>query len=144
MADRPQSYAAHAHNPWPTTLATVFATLALVAFLAGGWFDRPAVVQLGLYVLLLSVCALIAISRVYITALQDRIIRLEERLRLKELLPATRHVEIPQLTTKQLVALRFASDHEVPALVTRAIEESLTPKQIKQAIVTWRPDYERT
>jgi hypothetical protein len=97
-----------------------------------------------LYALLLSVCALITTSRTYTTALQDRIIRLEERLRLKELLPPARHPEISYLTTKQLVALRFASDHEVPALVTRALEESLAPKEIKQAIVTWRPDYERT
>ena len=144
MADRSQSYADHTHNPWPTTVATVCAALALIGFLAGEWLDRPWIVKLGLYALLLAVFALIAISRLYITALQDRIIRLEERLRLKELLPATRHVEIPQLTTRQLVALRFASDHEVPALVTRTLDESLTPKQIKQAILTWRPDYERT
>jgi hypothetical protein len=144
MADRPQSYAAHAHNPWPTTVATVFVTVAVVAFIAGEWLERPSLVQLGLYALALSVCALVAISRMYITALQDRIIRLEERLRLKELLPVARHAEILRLSTKQLVALRFASDHEVPALVTRALEESLSPKQIKQAIVTWRPDYERT
>ena len=144
MADRSQSYSHHAHNPWPSTLATVFAAIAVLAFGFGEWLERPSLVHLGLYAVVLSVCVLIAISRVYITALQDRIIRLEERLRLKELLPATRHAEIPQLTTKQLVALRFASDHEAPALVTRALEESLTPKQIKQAIVTWRPDYERT
>jgi len=144
MADRSQSYSDHAHTPRLATAATVFAAVALIAFVAGEWLDRPSVVQLGLYALVMAVCCLIAISRLYITALQDRIIRLEERLRLKELLPAARHVEILQLTTRQLVALRFASDHEVPALVTRVLEESLTPKQIKQAIVTWRPDYERT
>ena len=47
MADRPQSYAAHAHNPWPTTVATVFVTVAVVAFIAGEWLERPSLVQLG-------------------------------------------------------------------------------------------------
>ena len=71
-------------------------------------------------------------------AVQNRVIRLEEQIRLRSL-----GVDPAGLTTKQFVALRFASDNEVVALAVRAKAEHLTSKQIKEAIVTWRPDYER-
>ena len=74
---------------------------------------------------------------------QDRIIRLEERLRLQALLPAEDRAHIHELTIKQLIALRFASDAEIPALVHKTLTQGLEPKAIKQNIVNWRPDYER-
>jgi Family of unknown function (DUF6526) len=85
-----------------------------------------------------TVLGLIPFVRSYSLKVQDRLIRLEEQTRLRWL-----GVDSSGLTIKQFVALRFASDNEVGALTARAKAEKLTPKQIKEAIVTWRPDFDR-
>ena len=81
--------------------------------------------------------------RMYALRNQDRIIRLEERLRLASLCSPAELAELESLTTSQLIGLRFASNPELPELARRAVREKLTQKQIKQAIVSWRPDNER-
>ena len=96
-----------------------------------------------LIVLAVALLTLVLKVRFYALKLQDRIIRLEERLRLTQLLSEPLRSRIPELTEGQLCGLRFASDAEVPKLVERALNEKLTRKDIKQSIQQWRPDYWR-
>lgn len=82
-------------------------------------------------------------ARSYPLAAQDRVIRLEEKLRFAALLPAEDLAKSDSLSVAQIVALRFVSDAELPGVVHRALAENLTPKQIKETIQDWRPDYTR-
>jgi hypothetical protein len=83
-------------------------------------------------------------ARVFALTVQDRVIRLEMRLRLRELLPADLVARIPQFTTDQLVALRFASDVELPVLARRVLDEKLRDrKAIKQLVKDWQGDFLR-
>jgi len=81
--------------------------------------------------------------RLYALKVQDRVIRLEERLRLTQLLPDSTRARIGELSEGQLIALRFACDAEVPGLVQQALNGNWDPKQVKSAIKNWRPDYLR-
>jgi len=81
--------------------------------------------------------------RTYPLKVQDRVIRLEERLRLQALAPAEWHSQIYRLTEDQLIGLRFAADDEVVELAKQALEENLNRKQIKERIQSWRADYWR-
>jgi Family of unknown function (DUF6526) len=82
-------------------------------------------------------------TRLYALKVQDRVIRLEERLRLTQLLPDSTRARIGELSEGQLIALRFASDAEVAGLVQQTLEGHWDPKQVKSAIKDWRPDYLR-
>lgn len=83
-------------------------------------------------------------ARAFAVTVQDRVIRLEERLRLAEMLPADLHPRIPEFSRAQLVALRFASDGELPALARRVLDERLVDgAAIKKMITQWRADDQR-
>jgi hypothetical protein len=83
-------------------------------------------------------------ARGMVLKVQDRLIRLEERLRFERVLPADMHARISEFTIDQLVALRFASNAELPELARKVLEERiLDRKSIKQLIKTWRPDFAR-
>jgi hypothetical protein len=75
---------------------------------------------------------------------QDRLIRLEERLRYERTLPADMKPRIGEFTVEQLVSLRFASDAELPALARKVLDEKMTErKAIKQMVKSWKPDFLR-
>ena len=83
-------------------------------------------------------------ARIFALSVQDRVIRLEERLRLARLLPDDLKPRIDEYTVSQLVGLRFACDEELPALARKVLKENLRGrKEIKQLVKTWRPDYHR-
>lgn len=144
MAQIPeQSYQNHAHRPTAMLVAAVFALIALVLLVGQSFFGWNAA-NWTMAAMLVSVMVLVAISRWYIVRLQDRIIMLEMKVRAAEILPAGQDALLAQLSPKQITALRFASDPELGPLLERAARDHLSPKDIKAAIRTWRPDPYRT
>ena len=108
---------------------------AVMHFSWGGLVGLGAAVALGLVYFY---------SRLMALTVQDRLIRLEERLRMERLLPADLKARIPDFDIDQLVSLRFASDAELPDLARQVLDEKLTDrKAIKRLIKSWRPDFLR-
>ena len=151
MADQtPQTFANHTRfDPlFHFFLIPVF-TLGLVLSLIHFFYHfrendmRDNMHSFLLIVLAAALLTLVFKVRLYSLKVQDRVIRLEERLRLTQLLSEPLRSRIPELTEGQLCGLRFASDGEIPKLVERALTEKLSRKDIKQAIQNWRPDYWR-
>ncbi len=141
---KPQTLANHVRlDPW---FHFFLAPLSIILFLWSVWAlfrHLHSVVHHFLVLISLILVVLVTLTRVYALRVQDRVIRLEERLRLAALLPAPLAARIPELTERQLIALRFASDAEIVPLVDRTLNENLPPAEIKKAIQSWRPDYFR-
>ncbi|MGA8289286.1 MAG: DUF6526 family protein [Acidobacteriaceae bacterium] len=137
---KPQTYANHAR--FDPLFHFILAPIALLLVIASivHLVRHPHLLGLVHVVLAFALLILLFKVRTYSLRVQDRVIRLEERLRLAALLPEPLRSRINELDVRQLVALRFASDDEIPALVERTLNEKLAPKQIKQAIQNWRPD----
>jgi Family of unknown function (DUF6526) len=147
---KPQSFAHHTRwdPPFHFYLLPIFGlglVLALIHFFAhithGEFRDH-----IHAFLLILLAIAFLILTfkvRIYSLKVQDRVIRLEERLRLTQLLQEPLRSRIPELTEDQLCGLRFASDAEIPKLVERTLNEKLKRADIKKAIQNWRPDYWR-
>ena len=109
------------------------------SFHLGFSFDRLVGVLTAAALLLLTFQA-----RLFALKVQDRVIRLEERLRMERLLPADLQPRIAEFTPSQLVALRFAGDAELPGLTRKVLTDKIIEgKVIKQMVQNWRGDYLR-
>jgi Family of unknown function (DUF6526) len=137
----PQSYANHARIV-PIYHVALFLTL-LVNF---GWaayqlVTMPSGDSLVGLVTAVGLVILAFVARAFALTAQDRIIRLEMRLRMKDVLPAELQPRIKEFTPGQLIALRFASDSELPALSATVLKDGIQDKKtIKQMIKHWQAD----
>ena len=144
MAEKvPQSLSNHARfdPPFHFFVLPVFAITVIIAIVE---LVRFPSLQAG-WLVVFTIAATIAVLKIrfYALRVQDRIIRLEERLRLAILVDKPLRARIVELSESQLVGLRFASDAELPALSARALSEKLSRAEIKKAVSQWRPDYWR-
>jgi len=140
-----QNFDNHVHRPVATAVGLLFVLIAAAAFVLR-WFEigGRATMAIGLGGVLAALMVLLAISRTYITRLQDRIIKLEMRVRAASVLSPEHQRMLFQCDNKQIAALRFASDAELAALVERASKERLKPADIKRAVKNWVGDFDRT
>jgi hypothetical protein len=142
--ESPQSYETHVRRlPLPYLL--VGGALGLhVALATAQLAAQPTLRSAWQLLVALALGGLAWIVRTNSLRVQDRVIRLEERLRLQRLLPAELQPRIEELSLGQLVALRFASDEELPALVQAVLDEGLRDRDaIKRRVRRWRPDHLR-
>ncbi|MDH3497436.1 MAG: DUF6526 family protein [Gemmatimonadota bacterium] len=139
-----QTYQSHRRLVWGFHGVTFLLIVVFVGWSAVRLFQAPGVatgIQLGFAV---GVQLLFFYTRQFAITVQDRVIRLEERLRLARILPADLQPQVDRLTPGQLIGLRFAVDAEVPELVRRVAAGELSGREdVKRAIKTWRPDYLR-
>jgi hypothetical protein len=143
MAEKTQSFQNHRRND--PAFHQFLAPVALILLIGGivnivrnfGWSSG--------WHLLLAMWVFVATFKIRLYALkvQDRVIRLEERLRLQRVLSEPLRARIGELSERQLVGLRFASDEELHGLVEKTLAGKLEEKQIKQAVQNWRPDFWR-
>ena len=141
MADAPQTYPNHVrwHKPFHFFLLPVFLInfiwSAVEFFMYPGWDQgRWVVVSFALIVLTI-------LTRINPLRAQDRVIRLEEQLRYQRILPADLAQRASALTVWQVVALRFASDAELPELIRQTLDNKFSKSdEIKRAIKQWRAD----
>ncbi len=138
-----QNFANHRRNDLPfhffivpvAIISVIAAIVQLVRFpsLASAWL------------LVVAIAATVAVFKIRLYALrvQDRVIRLEERLRLMSVLSEPLRSRVGELSGSQLIALRFAPDAELAGLVDQILQKKLERNEIKKAVVSWRADYSR-
>jgi hypothetical protein len=135
-----QSYANHVYRPTAWLITYVVAAVAVLVLVVHA-YQEPTYVSFALLALAGVVLSTLWLIRIFALRLQNRIIRLEMQIRLTRL---GRQADLQRLSLPQVVALRFASDAELPGLIDRACAEHLTPDAIKRAVRDWQGDYLRT
>jgi len=144
MAESGQTYKTHVRffPPFHFFVAPVL----LINVFVTGWLLYRAPSGLGVWQLIVAVALLMMgfVARVMVLAVQDRVIRLEMRLRMRDVLPADLQARIPEITREQCVGLRFASDAELAVLVRKVLAGELkTTTDIKRQVSQWQGDYLR-
>ncbi len=144
MAEKtPQTYSNHVRwDPLFHFLALPVMLLSAIAMIVL-FILHPGLHSAWIFVISVALAIITLKTRLYALRVQDRVIRLEERLRLSQVLSEPLRSRIPELTEGQLIGLRFAPDSELPALVERALTEKLSRGDIKKQVKNWRPDYWR-
>jgi uncharacterized protein DUF6526 len=144
LADTTQTYGSHrryipAYHFFALPVLVINIVVTVVQFAR-----NPGAMTAWEVVVALAIFLAITLLRFMPLRAQDRIIRLEERTRLERLLPSDLRGRVGDLTSNQLIALRFAPDDEVPELTRRALKGELkTQGDIKRAIRNWRADHLR-
>jgi hypothetical protein len=141
VATPTQTYANHQYRPIAWNIAWLCAVVGEFLVLWAVVTQPLSAMNIGLALLGASVVLGVSLVRVFALRLQNRIIRTEMELRLTRL---GRAGDLSRLSLRQLIALRFASDAELPALIDRAVAEQLAPDQIKRAVTSWQGDFLRT
>jgi hypothetical protein len=145
MADKvPQNYANHGRFVPGYHFVAAFLVLVNLVFTVVQIFRRPSPTTVVAALAAVTLLLVYWYERAFAIAVQDRVIRLEMQLRLQRILPDDLKARIGEITKGQFVALRFASDAELPALVRKVLDEKITDqKQIKMAVKDGQPDYWR-
>jgi hypothetical protein len=144
MAEAVQSYKKHAR--WLPLFHFFVMPALLVNVVLAAWrlMQAPGIGTLWNLVFAIALLGLGFLSRIQALTVQDRVIRLEMRLRLRQLLPPDLQPQINDLTYRQLVALRFAGDAELPELVREVLAGKLaSSKEIKMRVKNWQADWLR-
>ena len=144
MSQNGQTYATHIR--WFPPFHFFLLPLFLINFVVAIWtaFNTPNTSTLWAVLMALGLVVFAVLARVMALAVQDRVIRLEERLRMREVLPADLQGRVAEITREQFVGLRFASDGELPEMVRRVVSGELkTTTEIKKAVKAWRGDFLR-
>ena len=144
MSDRPQSYESHAIlvTGYHKILTPLMLFLLITSIV---WAVRDFSFQAVVWIVLILALVMTAYyARVFALGVQDRVIRLEERLRMERVLPDDLKARIGEISTPHLIGLRFAPDEELEGLVREVLDgKHPDRKSVKAAIKNWRPDHQR-
>src|SRR5438132_5273951 len=144
MAESEQTY--QTHTRWFPPFHFFVAPVLLINVFVTGYVLYRAPSRLGVWQVIVAIALVMTAltARLMALAVQDRVIRLEMRLRMRELLPPDLQARIGEITREQCVGLRFASDAELPALVRKVLAGELkTSAEIKKQVAQWQGDHLR-
>lgn len=139
-----QNYANHRSNDKSLYIIALVLIVAALLSIASFYMDMPVLSAAATVLIVLSAVGIMIRMRAYSVRVQDRVIRLEMRLRLERVLPEDLAAKIPALKLSQLIGLRFASDAELPGLVQKVLDGNITnADDIKKLVKDWQADYLR-